>query len=46
MILLNIEIIQIAIDIAKKNIVTQLLKNLPSFTVMPDGKFLALEDKN
>lgn len=30
---------------AKQNIVTQLLRNLPSFTVMPDGKFLALEYK-
>lgn len=41
----NIETTQIAITTAKQNIVTQLQKNLPSFTVMPDGKFLALEYK-
>jgi hypothetical protein len=36
---------QIDIATAKQNIVTHLPKNLPSSTVMPDGKFLALEYK-
>jgi len=40
-----IETTQIDMATAKQKIATQLPKNLPSSTVMPDGKFLALEYK-